>query len=1312
MKKNKIENSLFFLILAFIAIPISCIHAQTSVNFNFTGSAQTWTVPPCVTTISVEVAGAKGGGVNGGNGARLNANIAVTPGQVIQINIGGMGGQGTNSGGWNGGGTGHNSNTLPTRASFGGGGASDIRINGTALANRVIVAGGGGGRSGGSGPVCGGNAICNNGSPGCNTFGAGGGGGTQFNGGNGGAPWAGTPPGGQAGSLGLGGQGGFWGDASGGGGGGGFFGGGGGGNDGCCAGGNGGGGGGGGSSLLPAGGTCLAANNTNHGYVIITYTTGAVPMTVSNDGPYCLGSTINLFASAGGASYTWTGPNGFSSTDQTPVITNATNAMAGTYTVSSFINGCEQLGTTVVQITQPVTPTFAAIGPYCAGANVPTLPTASINNFSGSWSPAVDNQNTTTYTFTPDPGQCAAQTTMTVVMNPNLLPVFTQSGPYCLGDVIPALPNTSTNMFSGMWSPAINATQTTTYSFTPFPGQCATTTTMTISVNPNVTPTFAQVGPYCADAAIPSLPSSSQNNIIGAWSPPLNNQQTTTYTFTPNPNQCSASSSMTIDITANVLPTFNQVGPFCANATILDLPLVSLNNLGGTWSPAINNQATTTYTFTPDVGLCALPATMIITINPNITPTFTQAGPYCANSNFPGLPISSTNNITGSWSPAINNQQTTSYTFTPTAGLCATTATMVIDITPNTNPTFAPIGPFCTGTAIAAIPTTSQNGVVGTWNPPINNSLTTLYTFTPSAGQCALVSTMTISINQLTPPIFTQVGPFCADALIPNLPNTSNNNITGVWSSPISNQQSATYTFTVDANQCASNGSMSVVINPNILPVFNQVGPYCANATIPALPSSSTNGYSGTWSPVISNTASGTYTFTPTSGLCATTSTLSITIIPNDLPTFNIISPYCQGENIPSLPTQSSNNFAGTWSPAINNQQTTTYTFTPNPGLCAFQTTATVVINNPSSSTSNVSVCASDLPYLWNGLQINTAGLHQSLFVNSLGCDSTANLNLTMIPTLTSTTNVQVCANQLPFSWNGLSLSSSGAQTVTLTSSQGCDSLATINFTVNPLPVVSFTNSILNGCAPVETVFTNTSNIQGGSCLWDLGNGTMVNSCSNVTAIYTDNTCYDVTLQVTSPEGCINSLTQNDFVCVLPQPIASFDAQPIFMSTFNPTAEFTNTSLGATTYTWNFGENTGTSNEENPSFTYPEVADNYLVTLVAANANGCIDSVSLVVSVVSEPIYYVPNTFTPDGDMFNETFKPIFTSGFDVYKYNFTVFNRWGETLFESNNAAFGWDGTYGGNPAPQGTYIYQIQFKELGRDKRNVIRGHFNLLR
>jgi hypothetical protein len=95
---------------------------------------------------------------------------------------------------------------------------------------------------------------------------------------------------------------------------------------------------------------------------------------------------------------------------------------------------------------------------------------------------------------------------------------------------------------------------------------------------------------------------------------------------------------MSIVITPEVTPTFTQVGPLCQNVNGTNIPVTSNNGITGTWSPATINTATagtTTYTFTPAAGQCALPFTMSIVITPEVTPTFTQVGPLCQNSTAP-----------------------------------------------------------------------------------------------------------------------------------------------------------------------------------------------------------------------------------------------------------------------------------------------------------------------------------------------------------------------------------------------------------------------------------------------------------------------------------------------------------------------------------------------------------------------------------------------------------------------------------------------------------------------------------------------------
>ena len=93
-------------------------------------------------------------------------------------------------------------------------------------------------------------------------------------------------------------------------------------------------------------------------------------------------------------------------------------------------------------------------------------------------------------------------------------------------------------------------------------------------------------------------------------------------------------------------------------------------------------------------------------------------------------------------------------------------------------------------------------------------------------------------------------------------------------------------------------------------------------------------------------------------------------------------------------------------------------------------------------------------------------------------------------------------------------------------------------------------------------------------------------------------------------------------------------------------------------------------------------------------------------------ILFIPNTFTPNSDEFNNVFKPVFTSGFDPYSYSFYIYNRWGELLFESHDAQIGWDGTYGNKIIESETFIWKLEFKEKLKDIYQIKSGHVNIIR
>ncbi|MFL1011475.1 T9SS type B sorting domain-containing protein, partial [Flavisericum labens] len=239
------------------------------------------------------------------------------------------------------------------------------------------------------------------------------------------------------------------------------------------------------------------------------------------------------------------------------------------------------------------------------------------------------------------------------------------------------------------------------------------------------------------------------------------------------------------------------------------------------WSPALNNTATTTYTFTPNPNQCALSATMTITVNPIVSPTFTQVSPICSGDSLTALPTTSNEGITGVWSPALNNTATTTYTFTPNPNQCALSTTMTITVIPKENPTFAAVAPICSGDSLAPLPTMSDNGYSGSWSPAIDNTQTTTYTFTPNSGECANLVDLTITVNPLIDPVFNAIpSVVCENSGDFILPMTSNNSpaITGVWSPSFVDSTvlgTFNYVFTPDAGQCASATAMDITVKPS-----------------------------------------------------------------------------------------------------------------------------------------------------------------------------------------------------------------------------------------------------------------------------------------------------------------------------------------------------------------------------------------------------------------------------------------------------------------------------------------------------------------
>ena len=563
-------------------------------------------------------------------------------------------------------------------------------------------------------------------------------------------------------------------------------------------------------------------NNCESSRTAVAVTVNTTLAPTASAQTFCSGATVaNLLASPGVAarlvpvSYKWY----TASTGGTSLATSTALA-TGTYYVSQTLNSCESTRTAVSVTVNTTSAPTASAQTFCSGATVDDLVATGTalqwyNVASGGTALATATVlSSGDYFVSQTINGCeSARTPIAVILTPLTENVTTLS--VC---------DTYTWTNNGQ-------TYTTSGVYTGLTANCVTEK-LNLTITNRITPEFTAVTPICAGGSLAALPTTSNNGITGTWSPALDNTTTTTYTFTPDAGECATTTTLSINVNPNVTPTFTEVAPICAGESLAALPTTSNDCISGTWSPALNNLATTTYTFLPNAGQCASITTLTITVNPIVTPTFTQVAAICSGASLSALPTTSNNAIAGTWSPALNNMATTTYTFTPATGQCANTATMTINVNDGVAPTFTQVAAICSGASLSALPTTSNNGITGTWTPALDNTATTSYTFTPDAGQCAVTAFMTIAVNNIVTTTFTQVAPICSGATLSALPTTSNNGITGTWSPALNNTATTTYTFTPAIGQCGTTATMTIAVTTTPAPIALSNQRYSGVATL------------------------------------------------------------------------------------------------------------------------------------------------------------------------------------------------------------------------------------------------------------------------------------------------------------------------------------------------------------------------------------------------------------------------------------------------------------------------------------------------
>jgi hypothetical protein len=1084
------------------------------------------------------------------------------------------------------------------------------------------------------------------------------------------------------------------------------------------------------SVTVTVSGCTSAAGTTN----VVVNPIPATP-TASNTGPYCAGATIALSTpTVSGATYSWTGPNGFSSSLQNPTRANTAVADAGTYSVTVTVNGCTSAAgtTSVVVNATPATPTASNGGPYCAGATIalstPTVAgatyawtgpngfTSSLQNPTRASATAADAG---TYSVTVTVNNCtSAAGTTSVVVNPvPATPTASNGGPYCEGGTISlSTPTVSGATYAwtgpnGFTSALQNPTRSSatiadagTYSVTVTVSGCtslAGTTSVVVNAVP-ATPSASNGGPYCAGGTIAlSTPTvagatyawTGPNGFTSALQNPTRSSATTsdagTYSVTVTVNGCtSAAGTTSVVVNATpATPTASNGGPYCEGVTIqLSTPTVAgatyawtgPNGFASSLQNPTRSNATVAdagvYSVTVTVNNCPSAAgTTTVVVNPiPATPTASNGGPYCAGATI-ALSTPTVAGATYAWTgpngfasslqnPTLSSATTADagiYSVTITVSGCtsaAGTTTVVVNATPAT-PTASNGGPYCEGSTIQlSTPTvagatyawTGPNSFTSVLQNPTRSSATAadagIYSVTITVNGCtSAAGTTTVVVNSIpATPSASNGGPYCAGATI-SLSTPTVAGATYAWTGPngfasslqnptranATTADAGTYSVTITVSGCTSAaGTTSVVVNPApATPTASNGGPYCEGATI-QLSTPTVAGATYAWTgpnaftsalqnPTRSSATTadaGIYSVTITVSGC-TSAAGTTTVVVNATPATPSASnggPYCEGSTIQlSTPTVAGATYAWTgpngFTSSLQNptRSATTadagiYSVTITVSGCTSTAGTTTVVVNPIPATPSAS---NGGPYC--------AGATIALFT----------------PTVAGATYAWTGPNGFASSLQNPTRSNAttaeaGTYSVTITVS-GCTSAAgTTSVVVNPAPA---TPTASNGGPYCEgaTIQLSTPTVAGATYAWTGPNG-FASSLQNPTrsnATAADAGTYSVTVTVS---GCTSAAGTTNVV-VNPVP-ATPTITPGGPTTFCAGGSVLLTSSSASGNQWYLNGNPiGGATAKTYSAT---ASGNYTVVVTAS---GCGSAVSAPVSVT---VNMTPTpTISPSGSI-------------------------------------------------------------------------------
>jgi gliding motility-associated-like protein len=277
----------------------------------------------------------------------------------------------------------------------------------------------------------------------------------------------------------------------------------------------------------------------------------------------------------------------------------------------------------------------------------------------------------------------------------------------------------------------------------------------------------------------------------------------------------------------------------------------------------------------------------------------------------------------------------------------------------------------------------------------------------------------------------------------------------------------------------------------------------------------------------------------------------------------------------------------------------------------------------------------------------------------------------------------------------------------TVTAIDACGTRDTGSVTIHVLdaPPAMFLADTTEGCEPFTVNFLETNPDLGQTYLWDFGDNSNISLAKNPIHTFHESGTFDITLTVTSAEGCKRTETNFDFITVNPRPQSLFTWDPQFATIFKPFVQFTSRSSGAVQHYWFFGDN-DSSSVIHPYHQYP-APGTYEVTLVTLSDFDCTDTAKANLVIKDDFTLYAPTAFSPDFNAINDVW---YVSGHNIEAEGFhlSIYDRWGQIIWETDkyNPAdpqqYGWDGkNKAGKVVKVDTYTWMVVCHDFKGNKQ-----------